>query len=324
LPLAFFLKYWIDGIPIDASFWKVLLGWVVLQLVTSALTHSKCRCWRCMPWACGRRAGDATDTQQAESKHADDAMGFWSQVHLCGSGTFFGPGQSVCDVDDCGATKQGQNGYWRGSFQSDSRAPEAAEVPLPQRLIPSAMEGGPEAFAGRNLLHHKPVPNYAGLPIDAAMLHERGISCQRTAEMQPPADLSGFQCGHDMLWMPAEPETVRSTTAEACHRNASETLHAEKVEEKTAAATAETQEQLRKTKLCIFYAKNRCLRGDSCNYAHSSAELQDTPDLSKTKLCYNFRRHQCRDTKCKYAHGVSELRPLPGRMANTTPSAGIQ
>lgn len=48
--------------------------------------------------------------------------------------------------------------------------------------------------------------------------------------------------------------------------------------------------------------------GTQCPFAHSEEELQKAPDLTKTKLCYNFFRRKCNDANCKFAHGYGELR----------------
>eukprot|EP00931_Biecheleriopsis_adriatica_P087495 TRINITY_DN61959_c0_g1_i1.p1 TRINITY_DN61959_c0_g1~~TRINITY_DN61959_c0_g1_i1.p1 ORF type:complete len:1392 (-),score=331.78 TRINITY_DN61959_c0_g1_i1:32-4207(-) len=66
--------------------------------------------------------------------------------------------------------------------------------------------------------------------------------------------------------------------------------------------------QFHKTKMCAFNKSNKCTMGASCPFAHSKEELQQMPDLKKTKLCYNFYRKKCNDAKCKFAHGYSELR----------------
>jgi len=46
----------------------------------------------------------------------------------------------------------------------------------------------------------------------------------------------------------------------------------------------------------------------SCPFAHTKEELQPAPDLAKTRLCFNFFRRRCNDSRCKYAHGYQELR----------------
>eukprot|EP00440_Ansanella_granifera_P052342 gb/GFBE01056753.1/.p1 GENE.gb/GFBE01056753.1/~~gb/GFBE01056753.1/.p1 ORF type:complete len:275 (+),score=48.73 gb/GFBE01056753.1/:1-825(+) len=52
-----------------------------------------------------------------------------------------------------------------------------------------------------------------------------------------------------------------------------------------------------------------CERGAECTFAHGKQDLQPVPDLSKTGLCYRFKRGQCKEGEaCKYAHGVDELR----------------
>lgn len=68
------------------------------------------------------------------------------------------------------------------------------------------------------------------------------------------------------------------------------------------------REQFHKTKMCVFFRKNKCALGMSCPFAHTKEELQPPPDLAKTKLCYNFFRRRCNDSKCKFAHGYQELR----------------
>ncbi|CAJ1341016.1 unnamed protein product [Effrenium voratum] len=68
------------------------------------------------------------------------------------------------------------------------------------------------------------------------------------------------------------------------------------------------REQFHKTKMCVFNKKQKCSMGAQCPFAHSEEELQKAPDLTKTKLCYNFFRRKCNDSKCKFAHGYGELR----------------
>jgi len=68
------------------------------------------------------------------------------------------------------------------------------------------------------------------------------------------------------------------------------------------------REQFHKTKLCLFYKKNRCSQGPSCPFAHSKDEQQPPPDLFKTKLCYDYFRYKCTNPDCRFAHGHAELR----------------
>jgi len=72
------------------------------------------------------------------------------------------------------------------------------------------------------------------------------------------------------------------------------------------------RDQFHKTKLCTFHKKKRCALGSSCPFAHFKEELQQAPDLHKTKLCYNFFRRKCNDKNCKFAHGYQELRATSG------------
>lgn len=90
----------------------------------------------------------------------------------------------------------------------------------------------------------------------------------------------------------------------------------------------EWQAQFYKTKLCPFYvvdipspetarrhgmnigcAKGSCLNGHNCRFAHSLSELRPLPDLKKTKLCSSYtKRTVCRSPGCPFAHSPQELR----------------
>jgi hypothetical protein len=63
-----------------------------------------------------------------------------------------------------------------------------------------------------------------------------------------------------------------------------------------------------KSKLCVFWQNNLCKRGDSCTYAHGTAELQTAPDLVKTSLCRNMTNGSCTIEGCPFAHSTRELR----------------
>eukprot|EP00403_Amphidinium_massartii_P033677 CAMPEP_0178437672 /NCGR_PEP_ID=MMETSP0689_2-20121128/35138_1 /TAXON_ID=160604 /ORGANISM="Amphidinium massartii, Strain CS-259" /LENGTH=359 /DNA_ID=CAMNT_0020059931 /DNA_START=53 /DNA_END=1132 /DNA_ORIENTATION=+ len=68
------------------------------------------------------------------------------------------------------------------------------------------------------------------------------------------------------------------------------------------------QDQLRKTKLCVYHLKGTCKNGWSCSYAHAEQELQNAPDLRKTRLCKAFAAGSCTNKSCTYAHSADELR----------------
>ena len=72
-------------------------------------------------------------------------------------------------------------------------------------------------------------------------------------------------------------------------------------------------EAFKKTRLCKFYVAGNCVRGTSCNFAHTVDQIRDQPDYSKTRLCANYLQSRwCRDGQyCKFAHGEHELRPHP-------------
>jgi len=79
------------------------------------------------------------------------------------------------------------------------------------------------------------------------------------------------------------------------------------------AATEKKQsnKDLQKTKLCVYYLEGRCGYGSNCTYAHSLLEVKSVPDLTKTQLCTKFKEGKCNDPNCTYAHGESELRDPP-------------
>eukprot|EP00429_Kryptoperidinium_foliaceum_P044595 CAMPEP_0176110600 /NCGR_PEP_ID=MMETSP0120_2-20121206/55537_1 /TAXON_ID=160619 /ORGANISM="Kryptoperidinium foliaceum, Strain CCMP 1326" /LENGTH=537 /DNA_ID=CAMNT_0017444807 /DNA_START=69 /DNA_END=1683 /DNA_ORIENTATION=+ len=68
--------------------------------------------------------------------------------------------------------------------------------------------------------------------------------------------------------------------------------------------------QLEKTKLCRFWAKGQCGRGDQCTFAHGRVQLRPQPDLYRTKLCVHYLSGGCNHgDRCRYAHGDTEVRP---------------
>lgn len=79
----------------------------------------------------------------------------------------------------------------------------------------------------------------------------------------------------------------------------------------------------RGTRLCKFFLAGCCSRGDACNFAHSSDDLQDLPDFSKTRLCDPFMRSGVCEQgySCKFAHSQDELRPsyISKSKANRSP-----
>lgn len=66
--------------------------------------------------------------------------------------------------------------------------------------------------------------------------------------------------------------------------------------------------QLWKTKMCKYIQNDACQYGRRCVFAHTLAELQDAPNLSKTRLCEAFSKTKCTDEDCMFAHGEEELR----------------
>jgi len=68
---------------------------------------------------------------------------------------------------------------------------------------------------------------------------------------------------------------------------------------------------IEKTRLCKFNAKGKCQRGLSCTFAHGRAELQQPPDLYKTRLCSSLQWSGvcAAGADCTFAHSQAELRP---------------
>ncbi|XP_075253918.1 uncharacterized protein LOC142345642 isoform X3 [Convolutriloba macropyga] len=79
-----------------------------------------------------------------------------------------------------------------------------------------------------------------------------------------------------------------------------------------------------KTRMCIPFQKQRCMKKDKCNFAHDESELKVHPKAStgtvkdvkqsgiyKTELCKSFEKNgQCfLDEDCMFAHTRYELRP---------------
>eukprot|EP00930_Biecheleria_cincta_P040616 TRINITY_DN27821_c0_g1_i2.p1 TRINITY_DN27821_c0_g1~~TRINITY_DN27821_c0_g1_i2.p1 ORF type:complete len:455 (+),score=81.90 TRINITY_DN27821_c0_g1_i2:64-1428(+) len=66
------------------------------------------------------------------------------------------------------------------------------------------------------------------------------------------------------------------------------------------------------TELCKFFQMNSCTRGKKCNFAHTSDDLKEKPDLYRTKLCADFMMSgACRNAEmCRFAHGKGELRSV--------------
>lgn len=68
----------------------------------------------------------------------------------------------------------------------------------------------------------------------------------------------------------------------------------------------------KKTKMCAFYVRDACKRGDQCTFAHDEKEVSSAPDLSKTKLCPRMQKYgECpKGDECMFAHYQQELRIL--------------
>eukprot|EP00923_Selenidium_pygospionis_P003650 GHVN01005783.1.p1 GENE.GHVN01005783.1~~GHVN01005783.1.p1 ORF type:complete len:572 (-),score=169.88 GHVN01005783.1:59-1774(-) len=73
--------------------------------------------------------------------------------------------------------------------------------------------------------------------------------------------------------------------------------------------TNQRMNQFYKTKICPWFFKGRCERGQTCRFAHSNDELRILPDLERTSLCPQVAKAgQCLLENCRFAHSMDELR----------------
>ncbi|KEG01887.1 hypothetical protein YYE_03406 [Plasmodium vinckei vinckei] len=62
-------------------------------------------------------------------------------------------------------------------------------------------------------------------------------------------------------------------------------------------------------RLCSFYAKGICARGNKCSWAHGELDVRPMPKFYKTRMCYTFLSGSyCEASKCTFAHTEEELR----------------
>lgn len=84
--------------------------------------------------------------------------------------------------------------------------------------------------------------------------------------------------------------------------------------------TGKLEARLFKTKMCSFYARGKCSRGQACKFAHKASDLVASPDLYRTRPCMVFARSgKCKDGwNCQYAHARCDLR-TPEHCFETSP-----
>lgn len=65
---------------------------------------------------------------------------------------------------------------------------------------------------------------------------------------------------------------------------------------------------LLKVDMCKFFPQGKCLKGESCTFAHRKEEVQARPNLYRTSPCFKFwTTGKCIDD-CKYAHSLESIR----------------
>lgn len=77
-------------------------------------------------------------------------------------------------------------------------------------------------------------------------------------------------------------------------------------------------EIFQKTRLCKFYVRGRCSRGEACSFAHGKEQLQPSPDFYRTRMCMELvKKGAClQGSKCRFAHRPDELRPTVAPASN--------
>lgn len=103
--------------------------------------------------------------------------------------------------------------------------------------------------------------------------------------------------------------TAGQMSSGASSQSGSEETSASQQKRPRHSAKRSPDRQMLKTRICNSFAKGGfCKYGADCNFAHAYTELQEAPDLRKTRLCKAFASGWCNDSNCNFAHGQEELR----------------
>eukprot|EP00916_Digyalum_oweni_P021406 GHVL01035548.1.p1 GENE.GHVL01035548.1~~GHVL01035548.1.p1 ORF type:complete len:351 (+),score=59.85 GHVL01035548.1:84-1055(+) len=79
----------------------------------------------------------------------------------------------------------------------------------------------------------------------------------------------------------------------------------------TAVPSSSMLSQAKRKKMCPFFLRGTCNRGITCRFAHTQEEFDTAavaPDLTKTRICMQWKHGACHDPNCNFAHGRGELR----------------
>jgi len=125
--------------------------------------------------------------------------------------------------------------------------------------------------------------------------------------------------GDDVLSDPVKPAKInklpkkkkqkqKTIAADTTTSNADQTTMPSAVQPEQPSHKATLHKHLHKTRFCMYHLQGACQFGAECSFAHSLAEMSQTPDLRKTQLCKQYAEGQCNDENCTFAHGDDELR----------------
>ncbi|CAK0910286.1 unnamed protein product, partial [Prorocentrum cordatum] len=78
--------------------------------------------------------------------------------------------------------------------------------------------------------------------------------------------------------------------------------------------------RLRRPRLCSYFLRGQCKYGRECDFAHAESELVPAPDFTNMHMCKAFQLGRCKRKRCRFAHGVQELRPGSVSPPSTPPS----
>lgn len=84
-------------------------------------------------------------------------------------------------------------------------------------------------------------------------------------------------------YSPITAALLTANSKPSCNKDSINSAAAEK-----AAISEALSKRIIKTKLCNHYLRGKCIRANTCCFAHSVEELRSPPNLQKTRLCVKW------------------------------------